>query len=211
MESPYLVGLTGGSGSGKTYILKKLVEELGESNICMISQDNYYHDRSLQPKDENGIENFDTPNSIDLEAFARDLQKIKQGQAISRKEYTFNNKDVEAKELQFLPKPVIIVEGIFILYHKGVQDMLDLKVYLDVKDYIKLKRRIIRDQVERGYDLDDVLYRYEKHVMPTYERYIKMHKEDADIIINNHKESGADKALEVLVAFLKSKVTASVE
>lgn len=210
MDIPYLVGITGGSGSGKTYILKKLVEGLGESNICMISQDNYYHDRTQQPKDENGVENFDMPESIDLEQFAADLKRLKSGLPITKQEYTFNKKDAVAKKLIFEPKPVIIVEGIFILFHKGVRDMLDLKVYIDVKDYIKLKRRIIRDQIERGYDLDDVLYRYEKHVMPTFERYIKTHKEDADLVINNHNDSGADKALEVLMCFLKSKVTQSV-
>ena len=210
MESPYLVGITGGSGSGKTYILNKMVEGLGENNICMISQDNYYRDRAVQPRDENGVENFDMPESIDLEQFAIDLKKLKQGHPVTRQEYTFNNKSAVAKELVFHPKPVIIVEGIFILFHKKVREMLDLKVYIDVKDYIKLKRRIIRDQIERGYDLDDVLYRYEKHVMPTYERYIKTHKEDADIVINNHKESGADKALEVLMCFLKTKVAHTV-
>ena len=210
MESPYLIGITGGSGSGKTYILNKLMDGLGADNICMISQDNYYRDRTLQPKDENGVENFDMPESIDLESFAKDLQKLKQGLPITKREYTFNNKSAVPKELIFEPKPVIIVEGIFILYHKGVRDMLDLKVYIDVKDYIKLKRRIIRDQIERGYDLDDVLYRYEKHVMPTYERYIKTHKDDADLIINNHKEAGADKALDVLICYMKSKVATSV-
>jgi uridine kinase len=200
---PYIVGITGGSGSGKTYVLKRLVEQLGASHICMVSQDNYYKDRSLQPKDHNGIENFDLPESIDLDAFAQDLEQLKQGKTIRRKEYTYNNKAKEAAELVFEPRPIIIVEGIFILHHKHVSEALDLKVFLDVKDHIKLKRRILRDQRERGYDLDDVLYRFENHVMPTYERYIQRHRTEADIVINNNER--VDKALDVLVTFLKAQ------
>jgi len=203
MVKPYLVGITGGSGSGKTYILSKLVQLLGKENICMVSQDNYYRDRSHQPKDENGVENFDMPESVDLDQFAKDLGELKQGKPFERQEYTFNNKDKAPETLVFHPKPIIIVEGLFILYHEQVQKMLDLKVYIDVKDHIKLKRRILRDKVERGYDLSDVLYRYEKHVMPTYERYIKTHRDDADIVINNHRPESADKALQVLGSFLK--------
>ena len=210
MGKPYLIGITGGSGSGKTYILNKLVEIIGEDNICMISQDNYYRDRSVQPKDENGIENFDMPESVNLDEFAHDLSLLKDGQSIIKKEYTFNNKSKEPKMLEFQPRPIIIVEGLFILFYEKVRNMLDLKVYIDVKDHIKLTRRILRDQIERGYDLSDVLYRYEKHVMPTYEKYIKSHKDEADLVLNNHREDSADKALEVLAGFLKSKIAEKV-
>ena len=204
MEKPYIVGITGGSGSGKTYFLKKLLERLGE-NVCMISQDNYYRDRSVQPKDENGIENFDLPESIDLDTFAKDLSMLKNGETIYRMEYTYNNKEAKPKKLVFSPKPVIIVEGIFILHHEAVKEMLDLKLYIDVKDHIKLTRRILRDRKERGYPLEDVLYRFENHVMPTYERYIQTHRSDADIVINNNSQ-GIDTALDVLSAFLTSKL-----
>ncbi len=209
MAKPYLVGITGGSGSGKTFILNQLVKTFGKDEICMVSQDNYYLDRSLQPKDENGIENFDLPESVNLEEFASDLAKLKSGEEVRRKEYTFNNKAKEPEMIVWKPRPIIIVEGLFILSHEKVRSMLDLKVYIDVKDYIKLKRRIMRDQIERGYDLEDVLYRYENHVMPTYEKYIKSHKNDADLILNNHRKDSAKKALEVLNGFLKSKIALS--
>lgn len=204
MEKPYIVGITGGSGSGKTYLLRKLLALLGE-NVCMISQDNYYLDRSLQPKDANGIENFDLPESIDLDAFAKDLSALKRGETIYKMEYTFNNKTAKPKRLVFEAKPVIIVEGIFILYHEAVKEMLDLKLFIDVKDHIKLTRRILRDRKERGYPLEDVLYRFENHVMPTYERYIQTHRSDADMVINNNSQ-GIDTALEVLSTFLLSKM-----
>ncbi len=208
MEKPYFVGITGGSGSGKTFFLKKLVEKLGEE-VCMISQDNYYRARSEQPKDENGIENFDLPESINLKSFAQDLQKLKQGEMIEREEYTFNNQAKQAKVLRFEPRPIIIVEGLFILYHEDVRKLLDLKIFIDVKDHIKLTRRIMRDQKERGYPLEDVLYRFEKHVMPTYERYIQSHRSDADIVVNNNDAKGIKIGLDVIASYLLKKLNPS--
>lgn len=90
------------------------------------------------------------------------------------------------------------------LYYPELADLLDLKIFIDAKDYIKVKRRILRDKIERGYDLDDVLYRYEKHVMPTYEKYIEPFKHDADLIIPNNR--GFDKALDIIKSYLRDKV-----
>lgn len=203
MKKPFVVGITGGSASGKTLFLTSLMKSFRPEDICLVSQDNYYRPRHLQPKDENGVENFDLPDSIDFEAYARDIEKLHSGERVERKEYTFNNADKEPQMLTFEPSPVIVVEGIFVFYFPELAKQLDLKVFIDAKDYVKLKRRIIRDKEERGYDLDDVLYRYEKHVAPTYERYIEPFKEDADIIIPNNTHF--EKGLDVLVSFLKTK------
>jgi uridine kinase len=203
-RAPYIVGITGGSASGKTIFLKKLIEQLGDS-LCVISQDDYYHSREKQPKDFNGIENFDTPQSIDIDLFLSDLQKIASGKEVSKLEYTFNNPSVQPKTITYKPSNLIIVEGIFLLYYSKIAEMLDLKVYIDANDHIKLKRRILRDQEERGYDLKDVLYRYEYHVSPNYDKFIKPFKEEADIIIPNNRHF--DKGLEVLVGFLKNKIS----
>ena len=99
----------------------------------------------------------------------------------------------------------MVVEGIFVLYDQEIAKVLDLKVFIEAKDYIKLKRRIIRDDKERGYDLDDVLYRYEHHVMPTYDKYIKPYKKDANIIIPNHTDFS--EAMAVLSSFIQSKIS----
>ena len=204
MNKPYIVGITGGSASGKTLFLDKLLNYFDSDQICLISQDNYYKPRNLQPRDDMGIHNFDTPDSIDFQEYAEDIRKIRMGETISRKEYTFNNPNKTPKLLYFKPAPVVLVEGIFVLYYPELAKLLDLKVFIDAKDYIKVKRRILRDKVERGYDLDDVLYRYEKHVMPTYEKYIEPFKHDADLIVpNNH---GFDKALDVLKSYLREKI-----
>ena len=199
------MGVTGGSGSGKTLFLKKLLGKFNPEDICLISQDNYYLPRDMQPKDENGVSNFDTPQSIDLDAYINDISTLLDGRKVIRKEYMYNHPDAIPDMLEFQPAPVIIVEGIFVLYYSRLSNLLDLKIFIDAKDHIKLKRRIIRDKEERGYDLDDVLYRYEKHVIPTYEKYIKPFRHESDLIIPNN--SNFDKALEVLIAFLKTRVT----
>jgi uridine kinase len=203
-KKPFIIGITGGSASGKTLFLSRLLRSFNSEEVCLISQDNYYLPRDQQPKDENNVSNFDTPQSIDFDGYVNDIDNLANGIPVFRKEYTFNNPKANPRVLEFRPAPVIVVEGIFVLYDKKLADMLDLKIFIDAKDHIKLKRRIIRDKEERGYDLDDVLYRYERHVIPTYEKYILPYKHDSDLVIpNNHN---FDNALEVLVTFLKSKV-----
>lgn len=204
MNKPYIVGITGGSASGKTLFLAKLLDFFEPEQICLVSQDNYYKARHLQPLDDMGIPNFDTPDSIDFKQYADDIRKLQNWETVTRHEYTFNNPNRTAKMLTFAPAPVVLVEGIFVLYQPELAGLLDLKIFIDAKDYIKIKRRIHRDKVERGYDLEDVLYRYEKHVMPTYEKYIEPFKHDADLIIPNNR--GFDKALDIVKSYLKEKV-----
>lgn len=203
--NPFIIGITGGSGSGKTLFLNRLLESFSSEEVCIVSQDTYYRDRDNQPEDENGVKNFDLPESIDFDQYKNDILSLKNGKEISWEEYTYNNPDAEPKVIVSKPAPIIVVEGLFVLYYKEIADLLDLKIFIDAKDYIKLKRRIIRDEMERGYDLEDVLYRYENHVMPTYEEYIRPHKKHADLIIPNHKHF--DKAQAVLTAFMKAKIS----
>ena len=204
MQKPFIVGITGGSASGKTTFLNKLLASFAPESICLISQDNYYKAREHQTKDLNGVVNFDLPSCIDEEAYARDILKVSQGETVYRTEYTFNNPNVVPRQLEFRPAPIVVVEGIFVFYFEAVARLLDLKVYIDAKEYVKLQRRIVRDRIERGYDLDDVLYRYTNHVAPTYEKYIKPYKNDADIIIPNNLNF--EKGLDVLTTFLNTKV-----
>ncbi len=204
-KSPFIIGITGGSGSGKTRFLNGLLSKFTAEEVCFISQDNYYKPREEQPVDIKGIKNFDLPESIDFEAYKRDIETLKSGKPVSRKEYTFNNPEAKESVIMLKPAPVIVVEGIFVLYYQPIAQILDIKLYIDAKDYIKIIRRIVRDDKERGYDLDDVLYRYEHHVMPTYEKYIKPYKSEADIIIPNHKKY--DGALDVVLTYVRSKIS----
>jgi uridine kinase len=205
MNKPFTIGITGGSGSGKTYFLQGLSSCFKSHEICLISQDNYYKSRDQQPIDENGVKNFDLPVSIDRESFQQDLLRLKAGQNVIKTEYTFNNPTAETKLLEFKAAPIIVVEGLFVQYFEEISNELDLRVFIEAKDHVKLGRRIKRDQVERGYDIDDVLYRYQYHVMPVYERLIEPLKHNSDLVIPNN--SKFERALDVLVGYLKSRLT----
>ncbi|HMV10088.1 MAG TPA: P-loop NTPase fold protein [Cyclobacteriaceae bacterium] len=204
MTKPFTIGITGGSGSGKTFFLKNLESRFTDSELCLISQDNYYHPREMQQHDERGIKNFDLPESIDYKQFQLDIQTLKRGEVLKKKEYTFNNPNATPKILEFKPAPVIIVEGLFVQYFPDLEKELDLKIFIEAKDHVKLSRRIKRDNEERGYDLDDVLYRYENHVMPVYETLIKPLKHRADIVIPNN--SHFNRALDFLTLAIKDKI-----
>ncbi len=200
MFDPLIIGITGGSGSGKTLFLDVLRENFSVEEVCLLTQDNYYKKRTLQPVDANGIKNFDLPESIDDERLYQDILSLKKGNEIQLMEYTFNNPDIAARKLTFKPAPVVIVEGIMIFYWEKIRSLIDLSVFIEAKDLIKVKRRIIRDAKERGYDLDDVLYRYEHHHTPFYERFLQPLKGEVDLIIPNN--SDFRKGMDVLSGYI---------
>jgi len=204
MQKPYTIGITGGSGSGKTYFIHNLASRFKPGEICVISQDHYYKAPEHQITDSRGVQNFDLPTAIERERFHADILKLKKGTSVNIREYTFNNPASSARLLEFLPAPILIIEGLFVQYFEEIACELDLKIFIEARDYIKLSRRIRRDNDERGYDVHDVLYRYQHHVMPIYETIIKPLKHQTDLIIpNNHN---FEKALELLTLALREKL-----
>lgn len=201
MQKPFIIGITGGSGSGKTTFINELKKDFSKKKICIISQDDYYRPIDQQPVDNKGVEDFDQPKSIDKSAFVNDVKRLIKGKRVKRLEYVFNNKDVKPKTLVFSPAPIIIVEGIFVFHFKKMRPLLDLKIFLDAKENLKVIRRIKRDRVERNYPLDDVLYRYEHHVMPTFEKYILPYRDGADIVVNNN--AAMSSGLTVVKGFIR--------
>lgn len=203
-DKHYIIGIAGGSGSGKTTFVNKIRDKFSLSEVCILSLDNYYIPRDQQKTDEQGVKNFDLPQSIDEKALFSDLDTIKSGNSITKTEYLFNNEKAKASTITIAPAPIIIIEGLFIYHYDLLKDVFDLKLYIHAKENLKLIRRIKRDKECRNYPVEDVIYRYEHHVMPSYEKYIKAYKEDADIVINNNKslESG----LNVIEAYIKSRV-----
>ncbi len=201
--TPYIVGITGGSASGKTSFLRSLMDAFQPHEICLISQDNYYRDNEFIPRDANGIENYDLPQTIDHLTYATHIEALRNGQNVVQKEYVFNNPAATPRMLNFDSAPIIVVEGIFVFYFQEIFKQIDLKIFVDAHEHLMIKRRIIRDNLERGYDLADVLYRWEHHVAPSYARYIEPFKNDADIIVNNNTHF--QKGLEVVTTYLKAK------
>lgn len=196
-----VIGITGGSGSGKTSIIKALRDSFSKKELCIISQDDYYRNREAQLIDDQGIRNFDLPTSIHADELVRDLKILIDNKSYNRQEYTFNNELAEPQMLKFDPAPVIIVEGLFVFHFEELKDLMDIKVFIEANDVIKVIRRIKRDRIERNYPLDDVLYRYENHVLPAYNKYILPYKEQCDLVINNHG------SYEIGLDFLKSYIS----
>jgi uridine kinase len=204
-QRPYIIGITGGSASGKTMFLNDLLKSFSKDEICLISQDNYYRDRKDQEVDAHGYINFDEPKSLDLHQYALDIQTIRSGKPFQKQEYTFNNPDIIPKMMTFEPKPIIVVEGLFVFYFKEIADLLDLKVFIDAKRKLRLNRRIKRDGEERGYgEREEVLYRWNNHVEPAFQNYVKPYRQTADIVIPNNTHF--EKGLEILVGYLRGKI-----
>lgn len=186
MEEHLLVGISGGSGSGKTSFLKKLRSSFTEQELCMISLDDYYRPIEEQQRDERGWVNFDLPSCIDKKALRKDLEALQSGETVVRKEYTFNNELATPATHTYYPAPIILIEGLFIFHFKKINALFHLRVFLEAKENLKVIRRIKRDQIERNYPIDEVLYQYEHHVLPAYEKYVEPYKSICDLIINNH-------------------------
>lgn len=201
MTKPYVVGISGGSASGKTFLLEQLFSQLPDDRLTLISQDNYYKPLKEQKRDEDGLVNFDHPESVNLEGMMRDLKKLVQGKSFSLEEYTFNNPRVKPRILEFHPAPVLVLEGLFIYHLPELNKMYDLKIFVEADEHIKLVRRLRRDHTERGYTVDSILRDYEKFVAPMFHRYVAPLKHDCDLIIPNNKHMY--KAIHVLVNHLR--------
>lgn len=212
-----MVGITGGSGSGKTSFVRRLRERLGEA-VTVFSQDDYYRPAAQVPLDPDGVHNFDLPESIDSATMAADVRCVMDGQTVERQEYGFEtayrddrptDSVAEATAaapratVRFAPAPVLVVEGLFVLHERALTEMMDLKVFVDVSDVAKMSRRIRRDRTERGLPLDDVLFRYEAHVLPAYRTYIEPYRRAADVVVNNY--ANFDAGLDVLATFLAAR------
>ena len=192
-KKPFLIGIAGGSGSGKTFFLKCFLNHFKEHEICLVSQDDYYFRVAhTMTAEENKLYNFDLPSTIDKDLFLKDIQKLAQGETVFQKEYTFNNAAIEPKLLEIKSAPIVMVEGLFILHFKEIADMIDLKIFIDADENIALNRRLKRDLHERGYPEDDVLYKWNNHVMPAYKDFLLPYKEQCHEIITNNTHVADD-------------------
>lgn len=204
----YLIGITGGTASGKSFfakILKENIESILNLDTTIFIQDNYFFEEKKQPKDENGQPNFDTPKSLDLDKFKQDFLDIISGKDIHQQRYNYNKPIVNGENmLTFKSNPVIIFEGIFTFYFKELFEKYDLRIFVDSDFETKIKRRIHRDSIERGYDEDDVRYKFDYHVKPSYKKYIEPFKIKSDLLIENRSDfTNLDSSIEIILRKIK--------
>lgn len=195
-----IIGIAGGTGSGKTTVVNNILKQLETDSVVVISQDNYYKDLKHLSFQEREKINFDHPNSIDFDLLAQDLKKIKQEKTIQQPIYSFVSHSRTEDTILTHPKNVVIVEGILVLTHQDLRDLFDLKIYVHADSDERLIRRIKRDLHERGRDLEEVLDRYQTTLKPMHEQFIEPSKNHADIIIPNmRKNQAAVKMLSMVI------------
>lgn len=182
-NSSILIGIAGGTGSGKTSIANYLLKQFGNDELIVIEQDSYYKDNSNLSMDERNQQNFDHPEAIDIELFNKQMESLLGGKPVKIPIYDFSNHN-RIEQLQLVkPTKIIIVEGILTLYFESLRKLMDIKVFVDVPDKIRFKRRLSRDIKKRGRTLMSVTNQYENTVYPMYKQFVEPSKDFADIII----------------------------
>lgn len=182
MDKIHVIGVAGGSASGKTTIVKKIQEYFGE-DIVVLGHDSYYKAHDDMDYDERARLNYDHPNSFDTERMAEDVRKLIKGQAVDIPVYDFTIHNRSAETVHVEPKNLIIIEGILILENKELRDLMDAKIYVDTDADERLTRRIRRDMVERARSIDSILEQYATTVKPMHEEFVEPSKRYADVII----------------------------
>jgi len=200
-----LIGIAGGTGSGKTTVVNKIAAAVPEGAISRVSQDAYYKDNSALSPEERKQINFDHPNSIDWELLFNHLQQLLNGESIEMPVYSFLTSTRAEETISITSKSVIIVEGILILTQKALRDICTMKVFVDASPDERLIRVIQRDIRERGRDIHEVLERYLKTVKPMHEQFIEPSKRYADVIV---PQGGSNKvAIDLLASSVLEKLT----
>ena len=200
-----IIGIAGGTGSGKTTVVNQIIEELKNEEVDVISQDSYYKDTSnLNFEDRKKI-NFDHPKSIDFELMTSHLRSLKSGETIQQPVYSFIEHNRTDETLEVHPRKVVIVEGILILTHPEIRELFDIKIYVHADSDERLIRRLKRDISERGRDLEEVLWRYQTTLKPMHQQFIEPTKEFADIIIPTNRYNTV--AVDIVQTIIKDRLS----
>lgn len=198
----YIIGICGGSASGKTYLLERILSRFPKEKCTLISQDNYYKNREAQIKDEEGLVNYDHPDSLDLDKFVADIKSLMAGKTLHVQEYTFNNPDKVPQIFTYHPTPIIILEGLFVFHKPELNRLMNLKLFVDADEHVRFSRRLRRDVQERNYSFDETIRDYNKFVAPMYAKFVAPTQKECDFIIpNNHN---MDTAIEVIISYLNT-------
>ena len=200
-----IIGIAGGTGSGKTTVVKQIMDELKNEEVDVISQDSYYQDTTHLSYEERVKINFDHPKSIDFELLVSHLKELKDGKTIEEPVYSFIDHNRTSETRTIHPRKVIIVEGILILTHPEVRSMFDIKIYVHADSDERLIRRLKRDINERARDLDEVLWRYQTTLKPMHQQFIEPTTEFADIIIPTNRYNTV--AIDIVQTIIKERLS----
>lgn len=205
LNRPILIGITGGTGSGKSTVAMEIFSSLPEKNIVIIEQDSYYKDQSHLLFEERIKTNYDHPFAFDNDLLIENLKSLMNGNPIQKPIYNFEEHTRMKESIVVYPKDIIILEGILILDDERIRELLDIKIFVDTDSDVRIIRRITRDIKERGRTLDSVIHQYMTTVRPAHMQFIEPSKRYADIII---PEGGYNKvAIDLMVTKVKSVIS----
>jgi len=199
-----IIGIAGGTGSGKTTVVHQIMNELPETEVGVISQDSYYKANDHLSMDERVLINFDHPRAIDFELLCSHLQELKNGNSIQQPVYSFVHHNRTDDYILTHPRKVMIVEGILILSNPELRDLFDIKIFVHADSDERLIRRLKRDIADRGRDMNEVLNRYQTTLKPMHEQFIEPSKAYADIIIPNDKYNTV--AIDIVRTVINKKI-----
>jgi uridine kinase len=199
-----IIGIAGGTGSGKTTVVNQILNELPETEVGIISQDSYYKENTGMSYDERALINFDHPRAIDFELLVNHLNELKAGKNINQPVYSFVTHNRTSDTIFTHPRKVMIVEGILILANPELRALFDVKIFVHADSDERLIRRLKRDIADRGRDMDEVLNRYQNTLRPMHQQFIEPTKAFADIIIPNDKYNTV--AIDVVRAVINQKI-----
>ena len=199
-----IIGITGGTGCGKTTVVNPIVNELSAEDVTVISQDSYYKDLSHLTFEQRTQINFDHPNSIDFDLLKEHLLALKAGKTIDTPTYSFVEHNRTKETVLVKPTNVVIVEGILIFSHPDIRDLFNIKIFVHADSDERLIRRIKRDITERGRDVEEVLNRYQNTLKPMHMQFIEPMKEFADIIIPNNRYNTV--AIDIIKTIVHNRV-----
>lgn len=200
---PFVIGVAGGSGSGKTTVVRHIIERVGPVNLTLIQHDSYYRDMRHLPFSERVLQNYDHPASLETDLMTRHVRTLLEGGSVEIPVYDFASHERSEQVIKASPRPVILIDGILILFEKELRDLMDLRIFVDTDADVRLLRRLKRDLVERGRSIESVLTQYETFVRPMHLEFVEPTKRYADIIIPHGGENVA--ALDMLDALITKK------
>jgi uridine kinase len=201
-DPPLVIGIAGGSGSGKTTVANSLLSRVGEERIAYLPHDAYYKDLSALPPQQRAEVNFDHPNSLENELLCLHIERLRRGQPVELPVYDFTTHSRTSETIRVKPKPVIIVEGILIFIEAGLRGLFDIKIYVDTDPDLRFIRRLERDLRERGRTTESVIHQYLTTVRPMHLEFVEPSKRYADVII---PEGGYNQvALDMVLARIRS-------